>query len=364
MNIVYDGHIFRWQKTGGVSRYFREIISRLPSDWEPTVLGVQERNGNLPFHPRLKVSTLASVRPRRFSQPLKKEWWKAGCVRNANVLHPTFYNLTGGLKFSDVRCPVVITVHDFIKARFPKLESDSVDAVPCQREAIQRATHLICVSKATERDLLDLNPDAAGKTSVIYHGCSFPVCNEPQSEEIFETPTFLYIGNRDTYKNFMFLLRAFSKACKSHEKIRLCVAGNPLNDHEKWQIHFLGIEDRVDSAVFPDDRSLQQLYRKSVGLLYPSRLEGFGIPPLEAMACGTLAVTSNATSLPEVVGDAGILLDPTDESAWTESILEVARAKIKRAEFIERGRKRAAALSWEKSTQAHVDIYKRLASAA
>jgi glycosyltransferase involved in cell wall biosynthesis len=360
MRIVYDGHIFRWQKTGGISRYFREIITRLPTDWQPAVLGGELQDGNVPSHARLKVSALSFVKPRRFSQPIKKAWWKSKYVRNAQIFHPTFYNLTGGLKFSEIRCPVVITVHDFIKARFPHLESDSAHAVPYQREAILRATHLICVSKATERELLEFHPQLAGKTTVIYHGASFPVCHELPSEKIFEAPTFLFVGRRATYKNFLMVLRAFAKACQSHRTIRLQVAGPPLDDEERWQIHFLGIEARIDSSVFPDERALQQLYRNSVALLYPSRFEGFGIPPLEAMACGTLAVTSNTTSLPEVVGDGGIMLDPTDENAWTECILQVSSGMAGRRAIIDRGQRRAALLTWDESMKRHVQVYKSL----
>jgi glycosyltransferase involved in cell wall biosynthesis len=361
MRILYDGHIFRWQKLGGISRYFFEIISRLPADWRPTLLGTEVHNGSLPTHPCLEVSNLSSIKPRRFTQPIKKAWWKYRHVDRANIFHPTFYNLTGGLEFAEIGCPVVITVHDFIKALYPHLEGDSTEALRHQREAIRHAAHLICVSQATERDLLACHPEAKGKTSVIHHGSSFPVCEEPQAGEVLERPMFLFVGRRATYKNFGMVLRAFSKACQAHPGIQLRLAGPPLDDEERWQIHFLGISNRVDSSVFPDERALQQLYRNSAALLYPSRHEGFGIPPLEAMACGTVAVTSDATSLPEVVGDGGIMLDPANEEAWTECILQIASGKIRRSELIERGRKRAATFSWEKSAQSHVEIYKALA---
>src|SRR5262245_47738288 len=360
MRIVYDGHIFRWQKTGGISRYFLEILSRLPAEWRPTVLGIEARNGNLPSHPQVEISTLSSIKPRRFTQPVKKRWWKSRYVKQADVFHPTFYNLTGGLKFSEVECPIVITVHDLIKAKFPHLEGDSVEAVQHQREAISHAAHLICVSKATERDLLQLYPQTEGRTSVSYHGSSFPVCSEHQRDTIFEAPTFLFVGRRATYKNFRMVLRAFARACQSNRQIRLCLAGPPLDDEERWQIHFFGISDRVVTSVFPEDEVLQQLYQSSVALLYPSRYEGFGIPALEAMACGTLVLASSATSLPEVVGDAGILLDPSDECAWTDCILEAAKGGLSRNELLIKGRKRAALFSWDKCVERHIAVYEQL----
>jgi glycosyltransferase involved in cell wall biosynthesis len=140
------------------------------------------------------------------------------------------------------------------------------------------------------------------------------------------------------------------------------VAGKPLDDEERWQCHFLGISSRVDSSVFPDEKTLGELYRKSIALLYPSQREGFGLPPLEAMACGTVAVTSNTTSLPEVVADAGIMLDPADEGAWAECMLQIANDRIPRSQIIEKGKARAALFSWDKCAALHAAIYRQLAS--
>jgi len=360
MRILYDAHIFRWQRAGGISRYFAELISRLPDEWSPTLFGLDGISDNLPRHPRLDTSTLSSIRPRRYTQPLKLAYWKRCLLGSASLAHPTYYSLTGGLKFSDFKCPVVVTVYDFIGATYPQLEAHSDVTVQCQREAILAASHVICISRFTEQDLLNRYPQVAGKTSVIHLGSSFPVCPAPQSDGIFARPTFLFVGSRSTYKNFLLLLRAFARASQSLPHIRLHVAGPPLSGEEKWEMHFLGITDKVESSVFPDENALRELYRQSVALLYPSRHEGFGIPPLEAMACGTLAVTSNTTSLPEVVGDGGIMLDPADESAWTECILQVANRQLDRGALLERGRARASQLTWERTVESHVQVYQKL----
>lgn len=360
MNIVYDAHIFRWQSAGGVSRYFTELIEHLPVDWSPTLLGLNPSPTKLPEHPRLRTSTLSSVPPRRFTQPMKRAWWKMGILGAASLLHPTYYNLTGGLKYSDLKCPVVVTVYDFIGATYPELEINSEKTIRCQREAILAARHVVCISGFTEQDLLNRYPQLAGRTTVIHLGSSFPVCPDPQPHEIFEAPAFLCVGNRGTYKNGALLFRAFANASKSHPRIRLRLAGAPLSWEEKWQLHFLGITDRVDSTVYPDEIELAKLYRSSVALLYPSRHEGFGIPPLEAMACGTLAVTSNTTSLPEVVGDGGIMLDPADEEAWTECMLQIANQQVPRANLIANGKNRASLLTWKKSAERHVTVYREI----
>src|SRR5687768_16076428 len=199
MNILFDGHIFRWQRRGGVSRYFAEIISRLPNSINPVLLGVTKPDIPQVSHPRLIASPLCSLRPRRFCQPLKKAFWRVRYLGASDLFHPTYYTLTGGLSFKDVKTPIVITVHDFVKARFPHLEGDSTETIAQQSLAIRHATHLICVSRATELDLLHFHPEAAGRTSVIYHGSSFPILPAPSIGSLFDRPRFLFVGRRETY---------------------------------------------------------------------------------------------------------------------------------------------------------------------
>jgi glycosyltransferase involved in cell wall biosynthesis len=325
-------------------------------------LGVEKSSSLDPLSRRVLISRISELRPRRFTQPLKRMWWNRRHLNRANILHPTYYNLTGGLRFSDIHCPVVITIHDLIAVNFPHLEPDSDYTIRILNQAVERADRLICVSHATKADLLQHYPHVAEKTTVIHHGSSFPICLEAQRDDIFEEPMFLYVGRRTTYKNFPLLLRALSRACRSHPRIRLHIAGSPLTDEERWQIHFLGLSDRVNVTVYPNEQELHRLYRHSMALLYPSRLEGFGLPPLEAMACGTLAVTSNVSSLPEIVGDGGILLNPDDELAWTDCILQIANNSIERPALIERGKRRASTLSWEQSAKSHIELYKELAA--
>ncbi len=360
MKIVYDAHIFRWQKAGGIRRYFSEVISRLPAAWSPLLLGLDRTSGDLPAHPRLQVSNFSPIRPRRFSQPLKKAYWDYRLLRKADVVHPTYFNLSGGLDYSSLKSSLVVTVHDFAHATYPHLMDDSKDVLRDQAAAIARADHIICISHATRRDLLEHHPDAAGRSSVIHHGSSFEICHDVQDAAIFEHPTFLFVGWRGAYKNFDFLLRSFARACQMEKKLRLLVAGCPFTAEERWQIHLLGLEDRIELSVFPDEPTLRQLYRRAVALVYPSLHEGFGLPPLEAMACGTLAVTSNTTSLPEVVGDAGIMLDPSEGDAWTETMIQIARRASWRHEKVVKGRERAKLFSWANCAAAHTELYRSL----
>jgi glycosyltransferase involved in cell wall biosynthesis len=360
MKILYDGRIFQIQKAGGINRYFAEIISRLPADYHPFIIGAHDLGKNMPSHPNLKTSCSKRFRPSRVSTRVRDWCWKPRILRGVDLFHPTYYDLSEGMSLTDYNCPMVLTVHDFVYARYAKLIEGSELVIHHQTKAIQRADFIICISRATEQDLLNRFPEKQGKTLVVYHGPSFGIQPPLADEAIFENPSFLFVGGRGGYKNFYFLLRGFAKASRSNSRIRLRIAGAPLSTEDRWQIHLLGISDKVEAMVYPDERQLMGLYRSSVALVYPSLHEGFGIPPLEAMACRTVAITSNTSSLPEVVGDGGIMLDPTCEEDWAECLLEMAKGGANRDMIVERGLNRLNCFSWEKSIEQHLDIYRRL----
>ena len=358
MNIVYDGQVLRWQRVGGISRYFGELIARLPNDWIPSVLGLADRGHLMLRHPRLQTSTVRCVRP----QLARTHWWRFRYARRAHVLHPSSTELTAGLSYADFTCPVVLTVYDLICARYAPLVPNSDLIMRHLRHSVSKAAHVICISYSTERDLLETCPAARGKTSVIHLASSLTASDSGPATNVLEEPTFLFVGARAGYKNYDLLIRAFAKASEVNPRLRLRVVGLPQTSEEAWQAHFLGITERVEYYVLPSDDVLRSLYSTATALLYPSCYEGFGIPVLEAMACGTVTVTSNTTSLPEVVGDAGIMLDPRDECAWTECILQLAAGGGDRMRLLEKGRQRVTQFSWDRTADKHVEIYKRLAS--
>ena len=360
LRILYDGRVFQFQKAGGINRIYAEVITGLPADYHPLITGVEDFGRNVPSHPNLEQPRFKLFRPRRISVRVRERWWKPRLLDSLDLFHPTYYDLTDGFSFSDFKCPTVLTVYDFIYAIYPKLIEGSEGVIRNQTEAIRKADHIICISKATENNLLERFPEKQGETSVIYLGSSFEIQPPLTEQAIFEKPSFLFVGHRGGYKNFFFLLRAIAKASKTNSRIRLRVVGAPLSTEERWQIHLLGISDRVEAVTYPDEQQLISLYRSSVALVYPSLHEGFGMPPLEAMACQTLAITSNTTSLPEVMGDGGIMLDPTREVDWVECILKTAKGGGDRDLMIERGLERVRKFSWKSTVDRHLDVYRRL----
>src|SRR5205823_4355456 len=163
MRILYDGRVFQFQKAGGVNRIYAEVISGLPADYHPLITGVEDFGRNVPSHPNLEQPRFKHFRPGRISVRVRERWWKPRLLDSLDLFHPTYYDLTDGFSFSDFKCPTVLTVYDFIYAIYPKLIEGAEGVIRNQTEAIRKADHIICISKATENNLLERFPEKQGK---------------------------------------------------------------------------------------------------------------------------------------------------------------------------------------------------------
>ena len=177
----------------------------------------------------------------------------------------------------------------------------------------------------------------------------------------FDQPYVLYVGTRAFYKNFARLLLAMRKVTESWPELHILVVGSPFNQTEQEWISALGLEKRIRQVSEISDPELAGLYRDSEALVYPSLYEGFGIPPLEAMACGTVVIAARSSSIPEVVGEDAILFDPYSTEELAASILSLREIGAERSEYIRRGRERAMRYSWDRTAERTVDVYRRFA---
>jgi glycosyltransferase involved in cell wall biosynthesis len=155
-------------------------------------------------------------------------------------------------------------------------------------------------------------------------------------------------------------LDAFSNVAERQKDVRLCVVGAPFTHDEKRSMADLKIDGRVDHVGYIIDEFLAKLYRGSVAFVYPSWYEGFGIPLLEAMACGTPVLASDCTSIPEVVGDAALLFDPQSGEELTEGLLRLLSSESIRKDLIEKGYQRVKLFSWDTTVTKTIDVYKSL----
>jgi glycosyltransferase involved in cell wall biosynthesis len=368
MRILYDGQIYSMQGAGGVNRYFANIISGLPPDFSPVLLAEHARGLNYPTHPCLEVRELGKRRLDPFSYRLSLgvSRLEAALLKRRlsgarfDLAHPTYYTLLTGREVGAYRCPVVLTVWDMIHERFAATMDPSGRNAGEKRRAILAADLLICISENTRRDLLGLYPGLEDRVRVTHLATSLHAGMSHGAEPVPSRPYYLYVGSRSSYKNFDLLLAALARCASSRPEVGLCVVGLPFSDAETSRMVELGVAGRVELVAHPPDSHLAKLYRCSVALVYPSLYEGFGIPPLEAMACGTVAVAANTSSLPEVVGDAGILFDPRALDELTDILLSLMENPGRREALILKGKERAKQFSWDRTAARTVDVYRSL----
>lgn len=365
MRILYDGLIYEYQTAGGINRYFSNIIKRLPADFTPLLVGGQQRKFNYPAHPRLEISnfTVFKFRPSRIAFRLNTYYRDhLEFFRRPDIAHPTYYSLLTGQEVSGYRCPVVITVWDMIHERFSKSMDPTRQTADEKRRAIEAAQAVICISESTRDDLIEYYRVPAHKIHVTHLASEISERIAGGQELVPDRPYFLYVGSRAPYKNFDGLVSAFSHAVSARPEIILCVIGSPFNETEKGLIVELKLSDHVLNYGHVSDSHLAKLYNRSIAFVYPSLYEGFGIPLLEAMACGTAVIASDSSSIPEVIGDAGLLVNPGANDDLTDSLLLLLDNESERTRLVEIGRERSKLFSWDKTAAQTLEVYQSLSN--
>ncbi len=256
-------------------------------------------------------------------------------------------------------CRQIVMVHDLIPWRFPKRFSP---LTPYFRayipQVLQQSEHIICNSLATAQDITQFWGIPASKITSIplaYDPLHFRVLAEARRSDL--PPYFLYLGRPDPHKNLTRLLQAFAQM--KTQDCQLWIAGPQDNRYTpllQQQAQELGIGDRLVFLDYLPLAEVPRLINQALALVFPSLWEGFGFPVLEAMACGTPVITSNLSSLPEVVGEAGILIDPYNLDELAAAMDEVARDVGLRSQLRQLGLSRASQFSWEKTGEATREV--------
>jgi len=265
------------------------------------------------------------------------------------------------------QCRNVVMVHDFIPLRFPKRFSP---LIPYHRyyvpQVLKQAQHIICNSQSTADDIIRFCQIPSSKISPIllgYDSQHFQASSGigQRSPNPPYPPYFLYIGRQDPYKNISRLISAFAHL-QSQSEYQLWLSGPSDKRYTpalKKQVQELGIADRVKFLDYVPYDDLPKVISGAIALVFPSLWEGFGLPVLEAMACGTPVITSNLSSLPEVAGDAAILVDPYRVAEITDAMQAIANDAGLRSHLSQLGLQRAKQFSWEKTGQATVEVLQR-----
>lgn len=363
MKILFDGHIYNSQKAGGIGRYFNSIIRRLPGHFVPILTTLDSKSTfDLPAHQNLDKINFNSFKPYRvFSFSKKKYFSYINRIKKYELVHPTYYTLLSEEKFSSLKKPVVSTIHDMIFELFEDQLKNAKIHMAYKRDAIESSEILICVSNNTKKDLLRFYPHVEDKIRVIYEGTEIKFADSFGDEKTPVGPYFLCVGGRHAYKNFTLILDSFPKVLE-HGEVKLCIVGPPLTEEENKAIASSGLRDHIEFYGFVTNSHLAKLYRLSLALVYPSLYEGFGLPPLEAMSCGTPVIASNLSSIPEVVGDAGILINPDHKDELPEAMISFLKDNSLRELYIEKGFRQAKLFDWDKNIIPIIDIYNSFSS--
>ncbi len=367
MRILYDGRIYVMQTAGGINRYFANLISRLPENFIPTLTSCKARNLNYPTHSNLKIFSYQRLRVpyKDISYRIERYYFRVVSALNRfDVAHPTYYQLLSQQEFNKYRCPVVVTIHDMIPEIFSEQIDPKGELAENKRKAILAAQAIICVSENTKKDLIERYSLLEDKITVTYLASEIDASLAYGSEPVPARPYYLYVGGRDKHKNFDGLLLAFAKTISLQPDVVLCIVGSPFNETEAKLIAELKLTDRIEHYGYVSDSHLAKLYRCSVAFVYPSLYEGFGIPPLEAMSCGAVVVASNCSSIPEVVGDGGLLFDPKSNNELADILLFLLNSSTERDRLIAKGYDRAQAFSWDKTASQTVDVYRSVSSSS
>ena len=277
-----------------------------------------------------------------------------------DIVHPTYYRVLTPSALARADQPVIITVFDMIHELFPE-RNDPLCIAEAKRACIKRADSILCISEHTRRDLIDRYPGVADKAFVTPLASSMSV-NPDQvvAAKDLDVPFFLYVGGRDGYKNFDSLLVAWSRSSLRTRGFQLRVVGTDWLPDEKIRILQLNVCDTIVHEGTVNDSRLSILYRRSIALVYPSKYEGFGIPLLEAMQCGTPVVCSRTSSLPEVGGDAALYFDLADLDTLVTKMEALAESQSLREQCIARGEAQCQKFTWSRTAKLTVEAYERV----
>ena len=224
---------------------------------------------------------------------------------------------------------------------------------------MQRAEQVICISENTKSDLLKFFNVPEDKVSVVHHGYNYFPNKKVVIKKMIKYPFLLYVGSRNSYKNFKNFIKAFSRSNSLSKDFKIIAfGGGKFKNSERNFINECNIENNI-KHIEGDDEVLSNLYAKAEALIYPSLYEGFGMPILEAMAHGCPVITSNKSSIPEVAGEAAKLFDPTNLDSIRESIENVLYSDGQKKELIDKGYKQLENFSWEKCAKKTLSAYKK-----
>lgn len=353
--VFFDEQIFEQQAYGGISKYFCELYSELINvsvpGWDYEI--------HAPFHQNIYLADLSKktlllgrlIKYYRFYQQLNKFTIKSG----ADLTHQTYY-----FKSKPNQGKNIITCFDLIQELYMPKSKFNDKVLRLKKKSISRADHIIAISEQTKKDLVSYYGVDNQKVSVIPLGVGKSKV-EIGSNKI-EGPFFLFVGNRAGYKNFESVLIAMADALKEVPYLKLIsFGGGQFSVEESILMRKLNLRGHV-WQVFGNDEHLAAYYKKAIGLVYPSKYEGFGLPIIEAMQKGCPVITANYGAMLEVAQGRAFHVDPSDPNELAKAMIKLTLDKTLRVSLIQNGYSVASLYSWQKTAEETQKVYEAVLS--
>ncbi len=360
-------------KLGGVGRYSYQLLQAFSRIDSANNYWVLLQNGLSENHPVWQLASdkihliptkLPAIGPKRqiqFARYYSK--MDVEVFHCLNSFSPLFH-----------RYPAVITIHDIKYLKYPTWLSgiSRIKSWYLKLSTImgaRKAKRIIAVSKSTKRDLIEFVGVNENKIDVIYEAA------EPFNDSIvekrlpddfaFTKPYLFFLGEKRPHKNIEGLIRAFALFKSKYDRwnTKLVITGREYSNYRNYlaKTQELSLENDIFyTGLVPDDQ-LALLYFNAEIFIFPSFYEGFGLPILEAMQHGTPVITSNTSSMPEIAGNAALIIDPYNEEEIADAILRIMKSSTFANKLREKGYERVKQFSWEKTAQATLDVYKKFA---
>ena len=349
----------------GLSRYSYELLRRILTEWEGNSIAYSASPDLIKEFPE---STTSSVPPFHYpanfrSNSVRLSWEQLGlrytCFKDK--LDLLFSPIAEGILFPQL--PQIITVLDLLPFHYPSLLPRWV---PYYEHFLPRlingSTAVVCISEFTRQEVLERYPSIPEEKLKVIHGGvdleRFHPCSPGVIKEHYELKDYLLcVGEVRPYKNIENVFRALELWTDGPQ---LAISGNILGNHKAKLENLarsLNIENRVTWLGYVPDDLLPNLYSEAAAFIFPSLYEGFGLPILEAMACGCPTLSSNMASLPEIGGKAVHFFDPKEIGDMEEAIKKVCEDSVYRQKLAQGGPKHAKKFSWESTTKKHMDLF-------
>lgn len=385
MKILFDHQTFVEQEFGGISRYYYELITRLSGRKDVKVDHSIKYSNN----EYLKNNDQFKLKPYFGSKRFVTDNYFVGKNRlfrlfkflklipdhnlemekiiqeklmagDFDVFHPTYYNPYYFDWAFKAGTPVVLTVYDLIHEKFPEYFPKTEKFKRNKKICIESASRIIAISENTKKDLMEYYSIPEDRVDVISLGSSL---DSETTENNFSEGLnngILYVGNRSTYKNFLFLLESIFPLFKEYPELKIILAGGEkISDSERKFFKSNQIEDRIIVQSIQNNSDLITLYRSCRLFVFPSIYEGFGIPLLEAMQNGCPVVCSDTSSFPEVARDAAYFFNPLDRDSILGSVREVYSNENLRTDLIKKGFTQSQKFNWENTAEKTIETYRK-----